>query len=145
MHEGDLFFVERLREQAMWFGFPAADGVPPNQYFQEGQILKVGNQNVQVLYTPGHSPGSVSFYLAEHEVCISGDVIFRGSAGRTDLPGCSVQQLGKSLHLLLSLPENTQLLPGHGPSTKVASEKRTNPVYLSLLPSLIVDFTTEKD
>ncbi len=132
MHEGDLFFVERLREQAMWFGFPATDGLPPDDYLQEGQILTVGTQSVQVLYTPGHSPGSVSFYLKEHEVCISGDVIFKGSAGRTDLPGCSAQKLGESLHRLLSLPGSTQILPGHGPATNVAHEKQTNPIYLSL-------------
>lgn len=135
MHEGDLMFVERLREQAMWFGFPATDGIPPDEHFHDGQILKVGNQSVQILYTPGHSPGSVSFYLAEHDICISGDVIFRGSAGRTDLPGCSAQQLGQSLHRVLSLPESTRLLPGHGPATTVAHEKRTNPIYLEWLAS----------
>jgi glyoxylase-like metal-dependent hydrolase (beta-lactamase superfamily II) len=134
MHEGDLFFVERLREQALWFGFQAPDEVPPDAYFQNGQSLKVGNQTVQVLHTPGHSPGSVSFYLEEHGVCISGDVIFKGSAGRTDLPGCSEPQLGESLHRLLCLPESTRLLPGHGPATTVAHEKRTNPIYLSLQP-----------
>ena len=119
-----------LREQAMWFGFPARDGVLPDGNLQEGQILTVGTQNVQVLYTPGHSPGSVSFYLKEHDVCISGDVIFKGSAGRTDLPGCSAQKLGESLHRLLSLPDSTQLLPGHGPATTVAYERQTNPIYL---------------
>lgn len=132
MHEGDLFFVERLRDQAMWFGFQAPDEVPPDAFFQEGQTLKVGGQTVEILYTPGHSPGSVSFYLAEHDICVSGDVIFKSSAGRTDLPGCSEQQLGESLHLLLSLPEATRLLPGHGPFTTVAYEKHTNPVYHAL-------------
>lgn len=136
MHEGDLMFVERLREQAMWFGFPATDGVPPDDYLQNGQTLQVGQQSVQVFHTPGHSPGSVSFYLAQQQVCISGDVIFKGGVGRTDLPGCSDEQLGQSLHLLLSLPEHTQILPGHGPSTTVAHEKRTNPVYLSLPSSI---------
>jgi glyoxylase-like metal-dependent hydrolase (beta-lactamase superfamily II) len=132
MHEGDLFFVERLREQALWFGFQAPDEVPPDGFFEEGQTLKVGAQSIEILHTPGHSPGSVSFYLAEHQVCISGDVIFKGSAGRTDLPGCSEQQLGESLNRLLLLPENTRLLPGHGPDTTVAHEKRTNPIYRSL-------------
>ena len=134
MHEGDLFFVERLREQALWFGFQAPQEVPPDAFFQEGQTISVGQQKVKVLHTPGHSPGSVSFYLVDHAVCISGDVIFKGSAGRTDLPGCSEQQLAESLHRLLALPENTRLLPGHGPATTVAHEKRTNPIYLSLQP-----------
>ena len=98
MHEGDLFFVERLREQALWFGFQAPQEVPPTQFLEEGQTLSVGQQKVQVLHTPGHSPGSVSFHIAEHGICISGDVIFKGSAGRTDLPGCSEQQLAESLH-----------------------------------------------
>ena len=134
MHEDDLFFVERLREQALWFGFQTPDEVPPDAFFQEGQTVIAGSQSVEVIHTPGHSPGSVSFYLAGHEVCISGDVIFKGSAGRTDLPGCSQQQLAESLHRLLSLPESTRLLPGHGPATTVAHEKRTNPIYLSLQP-----------
>lgn len=132
MHKGDLFFVERLREQALWFGFQAPDEVPPDAFFQEGQVVKVGNQTVEILYTPGHSPGSISFYLADQQVCVSGDVIFKGSAGRTDLPGCSEQQLGESLHHLLSLPEATRLLPGHGPFTTVSQEKHTNPVYHAL-------------
>ena len=132
MHKGDLFFVERLKDQALWFGFPASDGLLPDENFHDGQTLKIGPQSVQILHTPGHSPGSVSFYLKEQEICLSGDVIFKGGVGRTDLPGCSDEQLGASLQLLLSLPETTQLLPGHGPSTTVAHEKRTNPVYLSL-------------
>jgi hydroxyacylglutathione hydrolase len=132
MHSGDLFFVERLREQAMWFGFAEPDEVLPDKEFHDGQRLQVGKQAIDVLYTPGHSPGSVSFYLKEHEICISGDVIFKGGAGRTDLPGCSDRQLGSSLHRLLSLPDDTRLLPGHGPATTVVYEKRTNPIYLTL-------------
>lgn len=132
MHEGDLFFIERLREQALWFGFAAPQEVPPDEFFSENQTLQIGEMQIRVLHTPGHSPGSVSFYLEDLNVCISGDVVFKGSAGRTDLPGCSEQQLAESLHLLLSLPTATRLLPGHGPDTDVAHEKQTNPIYLSL-------------
>jgi glyoxylase-like metal-dependent hydrolase (beta-lactamase superfamily II) len=130
MHESDLFFVERLREQAMWFGFPPPEQVMPDEFLHAGQTLRVGSHEAQVLHTPGHSPGSVSFHFAADRVCVSGDVIFRGGAGRVDLPGASAQELGESLRLLTSLPDETRLLPGHYEETTVEREKRTNPACL---------------
>lgn len=132
MHDGDLFFVERLRDQAHWFGFEAPDEVPPDGTLTEGQVLRVGTHEVHILHTPGHSPGSVSFYVPESALCISGDVIFKGGVGRTDLPGCSDAQLAQSLGRLLELPAATRLLPGHEATTTVEHEQRTNPVWLSL-------------
>ena len=131
MHEADLFFVERLREQALWFGFEPPETVMPDQFLQEGQTLRLGNHEAQVLCTPGHSPGSVSFYFAESGFCVSGDVIFPGGAGRVDLPGASASQLAASLRLLTDLPEQTRLLPGHSDATTVVREKSTNPALLN--------------
>ncbi len=131
MHDADLFFVERLREQAMWFGFEPPEQVIPDQFLQDGQTLRLGRHEAQVLHTPGHSPGSVSFYFAESEFCVSGDVIFPGGAGRVDLPGASATQLEASLRLLTSLPGQTRLLPGHFDATTVGHEKLSNPALLN--------------
>ena len=104
--------------------------VLPDHFLYGGQILHLGEHEVQVLYTPGHSPGSVSFYFADSEFCVSGDVIFAGSAGRFDLPGASAPQLAASLRLLTDLPAQTRLLPGHSNATTVSQEKLTNPACL---------------
>lgn len=85
-------------------------------------------RSFEVLHVPGHSPGSVAFYCADDKVAISGDAIFNGSIGRTDFPGSSPQTLTTSIkNVIYRLPDDTLLLPGHGPSTTVAHEKRTNP------------------
>lgn len=129
MHEADLFFVERLREQALWFGMEAPEQVPPDEFLADGQILQVGSHQAQVIHTPGHSPGSVSFYFRESNACISGDVIFPGGAGRVDLPGANAPHLMKSLETLLALPEATRLLPGHYHETTVGRERLSNPAW----------------
>jgi hydroxyacylglutathione hydrolase len=132
MHADDTFFVERLRDQAMWFGFAAPDEILPDESLSEGQILHLGCHEIHVWHTPGHSPGSVSFYAPQSGFCVSGDVIFKGSAGRTDLPGCSAEQLQDSLRRLLELPGATRLLPGHDALTTVEHERRTNPFRRAL-------------
>ena len=130
MHEGDLFFVERLREQALWFGFEPPQEVAPDEFLQDGQILRVGAHEARVLHTPGHSPGSVSFHFAGNDFCVSGDVVFPGGAGRVDLPGASAAQLSESLQKIMALPDATRLLPGHYHATTVGHEKATNPACL---------------
>ncbi|KUP05969.1 hypothetical protein Q73_09305 [Bacillus coahuilensis m2-6] len=86
---------------------------------------------IHVMETPGHSPGSVSFYLEKEEIVVSGDALFQGSIGRTDLYKGSMDQLLKSIHTkLLSLPERTIVLPGHGPTTTIEEEMVSNP-YLN--------------
>jgi glyoxylase-like metal-dependent hydrolase (beta-lactamase superfamily II) len=103
----------------------------PNLSFADGQILNIGVHTVKVLHTPGHSPGHVVFYIEELSTALVGDLIFRGGVGRTDLPGGDSRVLLQSIEeKILTLPAETALLPGHGPSTTVEMEKKTNP-YLN--------------
>jgi hydroxyacylglutathione hydrolase len=132
-HPADAFFLENLREQAIWFGLPAPEITAADFELSAGQTLQVGNTSVQVLEIPGHSPGSVGFYFASQDICISGDVLFAGSVGRTDLPGCSEAELATSLRELFALPDETQILCGHGETTTVRAEKRSNRVAADVL------------
>ena len=110
----------------------AYNGSPPIEIFlNEQSALKVGNQSAQILYTPGHSPASISFYFKQARILISGDVLFQGSIGRTDLPGGDYETLIESIKSkLLVLDENTTVYPGHGPSTTIGIEKNSNPFLI---------------
>lgn len=126
--------------EAEWLLDPALNG---SQYFQLGSVkvakpadyeftgekkMTIGSFSFQVLETPGHSPGSVSFYFEEGNIAVSGDALFQSSIGRTDLPGGNHSQLLKSIHdKLLVLPEETIVLPGHGPATTIQHEMDSNP------------------
>lgn len=95
---------------------------------EHGQTLHVGKTAVTVLHTPGHAPGHVAFYLPQHDLVFSGDALFKGSIGRTDLPLADEGQLLDSIRReLLSLPDTTTVLPGHGPSTRIGAERFGNP------------------
>lgn len=109
-------------------GFVIDPGPEPVVELEDGQILRLGSSSLQVLHTPGHTPGHVVFFCAQEKVCFCGDLIFAGSVGRTDLPGGSWQQLQDSIRQkIYTLPEDTHLLPGHGAPTLVAEEKVSNP------------------
>ncbi len=117
------------------YGFEIEPIPTPSINFSDGQLLSLGNAStrpiVEVRHAPGHSPGSVMFYCEALGVIFCGDVIFREGIGRTDLPGGSYETLIKSIQAkVLSLPESTTLLPGHGPESSVAYEKSNNP-YLA--------------
>jgi hydroxyacylglutathione hydrolase len=100
----------------------------PNLQFSHGQILQLGQSQIEVRHTPGHSPGSVIFYSAQKNACLVGDLIFYNSVGRTDLPGGSHIQLLASIDKqVLTLPDSTRLLTGHGPETTVGIERKSNP------------------
>lgn len=116
------------RGGAAWFGVPISPSPPPDLELMDGQILEVGTLRLQVLHTPGHSPGSVTFYLPDQGVAFDGDVLFAMGVGRTDLPGGDWDTLMRSIgEVLFALPEETVLYPGHGPPTTVGQEKRFNP------------------
>ena len=116
------------RGGASWFGVLVQKSPPPDVELSSGQVLAVGTLRFQVLYTPGHSPGGVTFYLAEEGVAFDGDVLFQMGVGRTDLPGGDWNTLAHSIReVLFTLPDETILYPGHGAETTVGQEKRSNP------------------
>jgi glyoxylase-like metal-dependent hydrolase (beta-lactamase superfamily II) len=99
-----------------------ADGL-----LEDGQILKIGSSEVEVIHTPGHSPGHVMFYLPAEGVLVGGDLIIMGAVGRTDFPDCSNADLQKSIRRIMRLPPQTRLLPGHGKPSTLADEAKNNP------------------
>ncbi len=103
----------------------------PTLLFNHGQILKIGEEMIEVRHTPGHSPGHVIFYIPQAKTAITGDLIFKQGVGRTDLDGGSHTKLLKSISTsVLSLPRETRLLSGHGPATTVGEEIDTNPYLM---------------
>lgn len=104
---------------------------PPDLILQDGDKLKVGHFEVEVLHTPGHTPGSISLYLEREGVVFTGDTLFAGSIGRTDLPGSSYERIILSIReKLLRLPDETMVYPGHGSETTIGVERREN-IFLS--------------
>ncbi|MFO0416651.1 MAG: MBL fold metallo-hydrolase, partial [Pseudomonadota bacterium] len=130
-HKDERIMRERLPEIAQMYGLPSKEwpACPePDRYIGGGEVLELGNLSAQVLFTPGHSPGHVSFYFASEGVVISGDALFQGSIGRTDLPGGDHALLIKSIkERLLTLPTDTRVLSGHGDDTTNGLERSSNP------------------
>jgi len=110
------------------FGFNIDPGPEPTIDLLQGQVLRLGSTQIEVRFTPGHTPGHCVFYAAEAGLCFCGDLIFGGSVGRTDFPGGDFATLERSIReQIYTLPDATRLLPGHGPETTVGEEKRSNP------------------
>lgn len=104
---------------------------PADTMLQAGDMIHVGNIKLTVLFTPGHAPGHVTFYAAQHKAAFVGDVLFRESVGRTDFPGCSHELLMQSITTqLLPLPNDTTIYPGHGMITTIAHERANNPFLI---------------
>ena len=125
----DEFLLATVVEQARSFGFPVSEEAQPiGSYIVENQEIKFGNSSFVSLFVPGHSPGSMAFYSAKDEVLFSGDVLFKGSIGRTDLPRGDYATLIQSIQKkLLPLPDSTLVYSGHGPTTSIGAEKVSNP------------------
>lgn len=112
----------------LMYGLPFDTYSGPIHFINEGDEIGLGDEKFKVLFTPGHSPGSLSFYAEKSGFVVSGDALFLGSIGRTDLPGGDYQQLIDSIKSnLLTLPEATIVYSGHGPATTIGNEKRSNP------------------
>ncbi|WP_020527483.1 MBL fold metallo-hydrolase [Flexithrix dorotheae] len=110
------------------YGFPKYQHQEPDFFLKNEGKLLFGNSELDILYVPGHSPGHLVFYSASQHFCINGDVLFRESIGRTDLPGGNHEQLIESIHeVMFALPEETIVYCGHGPETSIGHEKRYNP------------------
>ncbi len=111
----------------MW-NLPFDNYTGPIEFIEPSQHLRLGEDLLSILFVPGHSPGSVAFYSEKQGFVVSGDTLFNGSIGRSDLPGGNAQQLEESIrNTLYALPDNTRVLPGHGPETTIGAEKKTNP------------------
>jgi glyoxylase-like metal-dependent hydrolase (beta-lactamase superfamily II) len=131
LHEADLAVFEAGPFQAASFGLPFDGDQRPGERFTEGQGLRLGGLSFSVMHTPGHSPGHVTIH--GHGIALVGDCLFAGSIGRTDLPFGNPGALGRSLRRIVALAPETRVLPGHGPETTVAAERRSNPYILELL------------
>ena len=128
LHRDDVPLYEKLTMQAQMFGLEVDDGPDPDLWLEHLDVLKVGNLEIEVRHTPGHSPGSVCFVVKNEGLVVVGDVLFAGSIGRTDLWGGSIEVLEESIRSqLYSLPDDTRVITGHGPETTIGREKRTNP------------------
>ncbi len=130
IHEKELVILEAAPQVAVYYGLPVPEPYPadPEAYLRDGEELIFGESRMQVLFTPGHSPGEVCFYLPQEGLLLAGDVLFRESIGRTDLPGGDHAMLLQSIkERLLVLPDETRVFPGHGPETTIEHERRMNP------------------
>ena len=128
MNQKDEVLLKMLDVQASWIGMKPPGAVQVDEAVGEGRILQVGNLSSTVIHTPGHTEGSICLYFPEQKTLIAGDTLFAGSIGRTDLPGGSFEKIIRSLHnQLLQLPDDTQVVPGHGPMTTIGQERESNP------------------
>jgi hydroxyacylglutathione hydrolase len=124
----DAFWLNELEQQSKMFGFPKATSFLPTQWLEEGDHVEVGNIKLSVLHIPGHTPGHITLFDAVSKQIIVGDILFNGAVGRSDFPRGNHQQLISGIkQKLLTLPEETVVFPGHGPTTTIGREKISNP------------------
>jgi hydroxyacylglutathione hydrolase len=132
LNESDLPLLQMMAEQAAWLGLPTPETAPPDEGLTDGKQVGLANYPAQIIHTPGHTQGSVCLHFVPLKMVIAGDTLFAGSIGRTDLPGGNFEQIIDSIHSrLLKLPEETRVIPGHGPATTIGSERTTNPFLRS--------------
>jgi glyoxylase-like metal-dependent hydrolase (beta-lactamase superfamily II) len=128
MHRDDLFLVRDAVQHASLFGIKMDNPPAPDRFLEEGDTVKLGSTDISILHVPGHSPGSICLYMGPVNLLICGDVLFKGSIGRTDLFGGDYDLLiGGIKTKLMTLPRETVVWPGHGPSTTIGAEYDTNP------------------
>lgn len=130
VHIGDKELMQMLPEQAntlLNMSLSDDEIAPIGEYLSGDDVIKFGHHEFTIIETPGHSPGSVIFYCKEEDLCFSGDMLFKGSIGRTDLPGGSMFQMIQSLRRICQLPDSTKVYSGHGEPTTIGYEVATNP------------------
>ena len=128
MNENDLPQLKMMDAQAAWIGIPTPEVQSPDASLDEAMKVGPDCYPAQVLHTPGHTQGSVCLHFAAMKLLIAGDTLFAGSIGRTDLPGGNARQIIQSIESrLLALPDETRVLPGHGPETTIGEERENNP------------------
>jgi hydroxyacylglutathione hydrolase len=128
LHPADLPLYRCLQDQGRRFGILFNEPPTAVRLVEDDQEIRFGNLSLRALHTPGHTPGGLCWYIPEEKILFSGDTLFAGSIGRTDLEGGDEEQLLNSIRKkLLTLPDETRIFPGHGPQTTVGRERRNNP------------------
>ena len=131
-HQEDAFWLEQIQEVSARYGFPIPEPVVVDQWLEGGEVLSLGQEQFEVRFAPGHTPGHVMFYNQNYALLWTGDVLFKGSIGRTDFPRGNHQQLLDSIQReCFSLPDETQFISGHGPLSTIGYEKQNNPFVAS--------------
>ena len=128
LNQNDYALLKLLDVQAAWIGVPNPGKVEIDRSVTTGETVSAGSHTAQILHTPGHTEGSVCLFFEPEKKLIAGDTLFAGSIGRTDLPGGNMQKILRSLHdTVLTLPDDTVVVPGHGQLTTIAEERESNP------------------
>jgi glyoxylase-like metal-dependent hydrolase (beta-lactamase superfamily II) len=128
LNQNDYALLKMLDQQAAWVGMASPGTVEIDQSLSAGDTVKAGSHSASVLHTPGHTEGSVCLYFPAEKLLLAGDTLFAGSIGRTDLPGGSMAKIMQSLRgTVLALPDDTVVVPGHGPRTTIGHERESNP------------------
>jgi glyoxylase-like metal-dependent hydrolase (beta-lactamase superfamily II) len=133
MNERDRELLDALDIQAQWLGVKPPERTDVDTDAKDGTVLKLGNADFQIMHTPGHTQGSSSILIPQEQKLVAGDTLFRDSIGRTDLPGGDTAQILVSIKTrLLELPDDTIVIPGHGPNTTIGRERERNPFLRGL-------------
>lgn len=128
LNQNDLPLLAQMEMQAGWIGVPTPEVAAPDASLDERLTVGLEHHPAQVLHTPGHTEGSVCLYFQPLAMVIAGDTLFAGSIGRTDLPGGDTRKILSSIgSRLLTLPDETKVIPGHGPATTIGTEREQNP------------------
>jgi len=128
LNENDLDLLKMMDEQAGWLGVATPETALPDEGLADGLVVGLDRFPAQVICTPGHSQGSVCLHFAPLKLLVAGDTLFAGSIGRTDLPGGNYGQIIDSIQTrLLTLPDDTRVVTGHGPATTIGAERKSNP------------------
>jgi hydroxyacylglutathione hydrolase len=131
LNQNDYALLKMLDVQAAWIGMANPGKVEIDDSLDAGESISAGSHSATILHTPGHTEGSICLYFAADKKLIGGDTLFAGSIGRTDLPGGSMQKIMRSLHdTVLALPDETVVVPGHGPLTTIGEERESNPFLI---------------
>ncbi len=132
LNQNDYALLKMLDAQAAWIGVAPPGRVEIDHSVAQADSIKTGSLSADVIHTPGHTEGSICLYFPAEKKLIAGDTLFAGSIGRTDLPGGSFEKIIRSLHdKVLELPDDTVVIPGHGPLTTIGDERQSNPFLMS--------------
>ena len=133
LNQNDQALLKMMDVQAAWVGMKPPGKIAIDQIVKDADRLRVGNLDATVMHTPGHTEGSICLYFPAEQKLIAGDTLFAGSIGRTDLPGGSFDKIMDSLKgRVLALPDETIVVPGHGPETTIGEERESNPFLINL-------------